>query len=253
VSIGVGFKCLDGIVLCADNQITYPANHKYYERKIYSHTIGTLEGAVAFTFAGNPNLMKMFNGKFQAGLGLIPKPYTADKIHTLIETLLDQMDILDSDPDGLHLLCAIGTPSGMKLLKSDRKAIGDVTGFEYVGVGDSSVLRYLSPLLIRRPTLRINEAMNIGIYLVLQAKRYVDGCGGETDAISITDRAIVTNTAGTYNVEQILLQMEHAIGQVANAFFDSDKTDEEVQQFIDRLAGKMKDHRPTFTQRWRLR
>src|SRR5271167_4782076 len=73
VTIGVGFLCSNGIVLCADNQITWPQFHKYYECKIYPHS--TPEWATVFTFAGNPSLMKSFDGKFEGAMRLVPPPY----------------------------------------------------------------------------------------------------------------------------------------------------------------------------------
>ena len=79
VTIGIGFLCDAGIILGADNQITWPTNHKYYECKIYRFSFDRCP--VAFTFAGNPNLMKMFHGKFEAAMKLVPPPYTASIIH----------------------------------------------------------------------------------------------------------------------------------------------------------------------------
>ncbi|HEY6306619.1 MAG TPA: hypothetical protein VI488_09210, partial [Candidatus Angelobacter sp.] len=77
MSIGVGFHCPCGIVLCADTQITYPANHKYYEKKIYLQAQG--DWLAGFSYAGNPNLMKSFDGKFRDAMTVIPGPYTAAK------------------------------------------------------------------------------------------------------------------------------------------------------------------------------
>jgi Resolvase, N terminal domain len=37
MTIGVEFPCRDGIVICADTRITWPARHKFYECKIYPH------------------------------------------------------------------------------------------------------------------------------------------------------------------------------------------------------------------------
>src|ERR1700691_6315771 len=69
VTIGVGFLCEDGIVLCADNQITWPQSHKYYECKIYEHR--TNEWSMLNTFSGDPDLVKSFNGKFRDAMSKI--------------------------------------------------------------------------------------------------------------------------------------------------------------------------------------
>ncbi len=36
MTIGIGIKCTDGVVLSSDTQITFPGSHKYYESKIFT-------------------------------------------------------------------------------------------------------------------------------------------------------------------------------------------------------------------------
>src|ERR1700719_3848454 len=61
VTIGVGIKCTDGIVLCADSQFTFQNSHKFYDTKIYNLHLDKRPGWVCFTFAGDPGLMDMFH------------------------------------------------------------------------------------------------------------------------------------------------------------------------------------------------
>ena len=86
MTIGIGFLCETGIVLCADNQITWPESHKYYECKLYPHA--TADWTVAMTFSGSPELMKSFNGKFRDSMALMPAPYTVSRIQDNVETIL---------------------------------------------------------------------------------------------------------------------------------------------------------------------
>ena len=95
MTIGVGFLCDDGVVLCADNQITWQNQHKYYECKIYPHL--TSDWAAYITFAGNPTLMKSFDGKFKDTMAKMPAPVTAARIRDAIETVLAFLDVLDGD------------------------------------------------------------------------------------------------------------------------------------------------------------
>src|SRR5271165_1553360 len=73
VTIGIGFLCSDGIVLCADNQITWPGSHKHHKSKIYHHD-SSAEWKAVFTFAGNPDLMESFNGKFRDTMTIMRAP-----------------------------------------------------------------------------------------------------------------------------------------------------------------------------------
>lgn len=103
VTIGIGFLCQDGIVLCADNQITWPQSHKAYECKIYLHF--TDEWWMVNTFAGDVDLVKSFNGKFEDAMTKISAPYTAAKIQDVIETVLSFLNVLDANPADLWMLC----------------------------------------------------------------------------------------------------------------------------------------------------
>jgi hypothetical protein len=245
VTIGIGFRCEDGIVLCADTQITYPAYHKYYDHKIYHHSENN-EYTTAFTFSGNPNLMRMFFDKFCEAVAVAQRPLTESKIRDVIETVLGCMDVLDNDE--LHLLCGIVVPpSGMKFLKTERKIVSEVPSrFDFVGVGDSSLLRYLAPLLTQRPSYKAEQACYLGIYLTLQAKRYVDGCGGETDAIVLKKNGSVSLLTSPYSIEQALLKMEFLLGRIATFFFDNDVPESEFNDHLRRFTESLQSQRPDF-------
>src|ERR1700674_33374 len=61
VSIGIAFRCSDGIVVCADTQITWQ-RHKDYESKV--NYLSGIDWTMASVYAGNPHLMKSFFAKF---------------------------------------------------------------------------------------------------------------------------------------------------------------------------------------------
>jgi hypothetical protein len=178
VTIGIGFLCDDGIVICSDNQITWTQSHKDYKRKIYQHS--TADWAALFTFAGNPDLMESFDGKFRETMKIVPPPHTASKIQDAIETVLSFMDLVETDPDGLYMICGIVIPKReVRLLKTSRKIVSELQDYGYVGVGDSSILRFLGQLITQSPKgYRTRQALRLAIYLVLKAKTHIDGCGG---------------------------------------------------------------------------
>jgi hypothetical protein len=234
--------------LCSDTQITYPANHKYYESKIYNYSDSGKETGIAVTYAGNPNLMKMFDGKFSAALKLVAKPYTTEKVQEVIETVLSMMDLVDSDPDGLHMLCGIAIKGvSPVLLKTERKIVGRVVeNFDYVGVGDSSLLRYLAPLVTRTVRFYSQQALHIGTYLILQAKRFVDGCGGDTIGIVLKPYGGRTELLQSHYMEERLLALEFSLGSVASALFFGRLTDDQFGQFCDQLIRELKEYRKQF-------
>jgi hypothetical protein len=97
--------------------------------------------------------MKMFDGKFKESMKLVPSPYTAERIMEVIETVLGLMDVIDEDSVGLYMLCGIATAlSDFRFIKTSQKIVSEVRLYDYVGVGDSSLLRYLVPLVARGMT-----------------------------------------------------------------------------------------------------
>jgi hypothetical protein len=103
---------------------------------------------------------------------------------------------------------------------------------------------------VRRREFLTREAYNISAYLVFQAKRYVDGCGGNTDAVIMEKNGHATNihlrSGGRGGIEPQFQLMEHTLGELASAFFDSRTSDDEVKRSLDLLASTITDNRPLF-------
>jgi hypothetical protein len=254
VTIGVGFLCEDGIVLCADNQITWPESHKYYECKIYPH--GNDEWSMVNTFAGDPDLAKSFNGKFKDAMNRVERPYTAAKIQDVIETVLSFLDVLDTNSSDLWMLCAIAIPnSTMRLVRTTGKVVSEVSDYSYVGVGDSSLLRHLGQLItgvqLYRPR-RADHAYMLGTYLVLKAKTHVEGCGGDTDAFVLRPSGHVEIRSGDYyRTEQQMLRIESKIKVVASCFFDKRIADSDFDKVVAELVRVLKeDHHEVSSRMW---
>jgi hypothetical protein len=68
--------------------------------------------------------------------------------------------------------------------KANQVVIGER---EYIGGGDSSVLRYFADIVSRTEIPTTDKALTLGIYLVSLATRYVDGCGLGVNALVLED------------------------------------------------------------------
>jgi hypothetical protein len=236
--------CEDGIVLCADNQITWPQYHKYYECKLYTH--GTSQWGMLNTFAGDPNLAKSFNEKFDDAMTEVAPPYTGAKIQAVIETVLSFLSVLDNKPEDLSMLCGIVTIDGeMRLAKTSGRVVSPVVTYDYVGVGDSSALRYLGQLIsgVQHYRLyRADQAFMLATYLVLKAKTHVDGCGGDTDAMILRPNCHVELRSGdTDRTEQKILRIESKIRVVAQCFFDKRISEDNFDKASAELVRVLKE------------
>ncbi|MGA2876695.1 MAG: hypothetical protein ABSE82_14320 [Nitrososphaerales archaeon] len=239
VSIGVGFRCDLGIVLCSDTQITWKGRHKAYETKQF-YPCGH-EWTMASVYAGDPQLWKSFCNKFMEYIEAHYKanarePNTTKELREILETTLCYFSELDSDPLALCLLVGfVIRNKEIRLVKTEGKLISDVDVFDHVGCGDSSLLRYLTPITAEKdrwPT--ISQALYAGTYWVLQAKRWVEDCGGDTEAFVLHWKGTVHNRNGaTYNWEQHLLGLELNLATMLKTLGDPTIKDED---FEDRLT-----------------
>ena len=50
----IGLRCADGVVLCADQQLTLPGYYKYHETKIESEL--DIDWSLSFAYSGLPGL-----------------------------------------------------------------------------------------------------------------------------------------------------------------------------------------------------
>ncbi len=170
MTIGIGFSCADGIVLVADQQISYGAYFKKYECKIFTHN--TSDWAIGMTYSGDPELMKIVDEKFTEAMENTyrsKKPGSGSEIKKLLEKTLSGMKTLDTaqDPEGFYMLCGVVIPGKeMALIRTERKKVREVKELSsYVGIGDSSVLQYLTRMLVADNILNAKQAMYIGVYL----------------------------------------------------------------------------------------
>lgn len=177
VTVALGFNCGDGIVMCSDQQITSKGWHKYYESKMYAIS-GFGDQApytVMLTYAGDPHLAKTIYEKLaasQAGFD------STESLKSLLEGLLSE--IPRDDAEGTHFLCGFCRKPGiLGLLRTSGYSVHEV-GADRIGMGDSSLLSFLFSLMVIQP-IDVWHAVFMGHYIIEQAKKFVDGCGGDTD------------------------------------------------------------------------
>jgi len=243
VSIGLGIKCIDGVVLCADTQYTAPGSHKFYDRKIFVVGRDNPTTWVSFAFAGNPDLMRMFDERFSS---IVQDRSYSSTLVAIRQTLADVLEEMDqkiaSDQSGLYMLCGITVAEEEPvLLKISRQIVCPVDLYDYVGVGDCSVVRYLSKVLFQSPKMTVKAASLLGTYLILQAKTFVDECGGETDLvallpngkINVKDRGIT----GSYEQQAGWLEFFFAriVASLSNPEDRSNRLESDIDRFIRRL------------------
>ncbi len=243
MTIGIGFRCVDGIVLCSDTEIS-DDSMKYTERKIHYRIIKGSAGdcTIGLTYSGSPELMEMVWDKFLVTVECPSYNPTPESIKDSLESILrDNKDVITPDKGGLSILCGIAQKGGQfSLHRTQDNNIRPVPRFAFVGVGDSSLLRYLSPMLIGDCELNVNMAEKLGTYMVAKAKVYVVGCGGEMNMITLKpDGYIHLGDVIALAYERELEFLEHSFGKLIKAGLDTSlkesELDAEAGQFLYQL------------------
>ena len=190
MTIAIGMRCFDGIVLAADQQITAPNGTKYSEEKI--RIIDGRDWVLAITYADSTGLMKEAQKKILDFVLKTPdREITPDAVYTISEHILIGMGRQQKDLN-LQLLIAISTIyAGPEMFMFDGSGLQRADGFNCLGAGDSSVIRYLSKSLYS-PLLATENGKNFGIYLVAKAMKFVEGCGEPINVAIIKRGGIFT-------------------------------------------------------------
>jgi hypothetical protein len=166
----------------SDRQITKEGGLKYYEKKTWYFS--AMHFTIASAYVGSPDLAGAFNFELKR---ILP-PETSEsmlldaEIKELVETALAKvwrkhrrnwdLQMLIGYQQRDYTECAVWRSSGKTLVSSD---------LDCIGVGDSSVIRFLFDTFGQGHSLEVKQFMPLGLYAMMQAKKYISGCGGKTD------------------------------------------------------------------------
>jgi 20S proteasome alpha/beta subunit len=184
MTIGVGFKCEDGIVLATDTQYTTDGLLKTLGPKLFN-VAERPDLAVIIAGAGSVPFMRLAVGQIGAKSKQIPDGTASlPAITTIVEeTLLDiftkHVYTVPGDQPHFELLIGIWTRSeGLNLFQTYLTSLTPVAEYAFVGLGVYVSDYALS--LMYRPDITVQEAKFLAAYCVKAAKDYVDACGKET-------------------------------------------------------------------------
>lgn len=180
MTIALGMLCSDGAVLAADRQITKEGGLKYEEKKyVIGHVQGSIPLDYIFVYCGTPEVAHIFEEKI--GMALLDGVSSGNIF--MPSMVIDNLKSVFRDKESKYIesLIMFGSPQIQPFIvrtKDSRVVRGQI---EYIGVGDSSVIRYVSDLLPSRIT--VEQALPICAYLVTLGNRYIDGCGFGPDVL----------------------------------------------------------------------
>lgn len=195
VTIGLGFTCNNGVVLCADRQITVTTGMKYEKQKVSWYQVFSPERkkaktltAFGMTYAGDPDKAKVLAYRISQKLkNHVFRPHKGfsydDDARGIVESCLKSKN---ARPDealiAFQMKSSFGWRKPFIIRTSGTKVV--LGHREYIGVGDSSVIRYFDKM-VGSKIRNISQAECFGAYLVSVANGCVEGCSGGPDVLTL--------------------------------------------------------------------
>lgn len=191
MTIAAGFRCADGIVLCADSQITAADGTKYNAEKLIGYSNDDID--VVFAFAGVEVFSKMCIERLAQRILTSQvsdvEQVLRDEALSIHQTYAPQATSSTTEYD-LDVLVA----TKFRLQDRDVLALFHIEGpavsppiktFDCIGIGRTVARQAVN--VFYKSQLSIQEASRIAVYSLQQTKTNVDGCGGPSQIILIWD------------------------------------------------------------------
>jgi len=244
MTIAIGFWCKDGIVLASDTQTTDPAGgYKHDEPRFYEHR--DPEWTTIFTYAGAPEVMRKFSATFMDSAFSASISSCKDITQIVGEVLSDMTCDLSFETGGaLYILGALAIhDKEMLMIKTANGTVCTAGPYEQIGVGDSSLLRFLERMVCG-PTgteYATAQALKLSVYLVHQARKYIDGCGGATNIrVLRPDGHFDISDGVTGDSEKEIEEIESRLSIAASLSFDARVPARTLEQSWETVMDKLK-------------
>ncbi len=192
MTICVGFRCVDGIMLCADTQETFSGYLKLKQPKIeIKGAIFPMNQSPCAVFAGAGNdgdLIDVLADKLWCAM----EPKGVEGLDAMIEAAENELTfqyqrLIPLYPSGVpeteFLVGVWAALNEFNLIKIRGPLLKRNVILDAIGCGDI-LATYLTMRLLY-PKSWIGQATPVGIYIIDQVKEHVEGCGGNTQLVTI--------------------------------------------------------------------
>jgi 20S proteasome alpha/beta subunit len=253
LTIIAGFRCSEGIVLCADTQETSGSSKKdvpklrFSERGILTDT----PLAVAFCGAGpGPFIDRMIDQAWEDVQVATTLDEACDEIKRSIEETYKRYGSIfqDGQCPTADLIYGVKASGGSRLFCANGPIVNEK---DYYSSGAGY---YMADFLAKRmysKNLNLRQCAILAAFIIFQAKEHVDGCGGATHIGVLRDEG-VSGLAEAENIKAITEMADSAdisfgrmLLQAADLDLSSDefmKPAAEEIEYLDRLREAQKNN-----------
>ena len=198
MTIAAGFKYRDGILLCADREITEGAS-KYSRSKVFGEQIGP-DVSLGFSFSGAMDYAVM---AIQGIIAVVKSSHLTshaqiwlaikDTIHEIYSDSIGRLPEYQQENFHFSLLLAVYAEGTVKLFTSENTAITEESQYRCIGIG-RELAKYLVGAIGCEGSDRmpLQNAEIVSLRILDHVKENVPGCGKEMDALIMGANGILT-------------------------------------------------------------
>jgi len=179
LTIAASFQIADGIVFCADRMMSYEQS-AYYELKLFNAR-GSNFSAVAVAASDDMITAKSVIRGFFDGVVGGHTNFHAENLQNALEGCLKVKLESVQDPNMFLIMAFMRDEGDYYVLSSHNTSVNQASPCEIVGIGDVSLVRYITDSLYR-VGLTLKQGVALAAYVIWAAKKYCPMyCGGDTD------------------------------------------------------------------------
>ena len=215
MTIVLGMKTPQGLILAADTQESYAGSHKVNRPKLFykaEKNLCDLPMGLAVAGAGfGPWLDKITAAMWDAIQDATSLDEACSKVEDEIKKRYDEYrQLLNSSIDS-ELIYGIGASGGTRLFHAWGPIVNEVT-HRAAGSGQP-----IADFLLRhhKTTIHITNAMALAIYVLYSAKQHSEGCGGDTHV------AVIQNQGDNYLLDSGQVKAMENLFEAASGFTDN--------------------------------
>ena len=259
MTVAAGFRFAEGLLICADTEITLGAELKTRATKIFPYRFKASGNRAVFTFSGDVILSKQCIQKIARALASSGKSLWAMQ-DVLAEQVYDfHQKYIFKHPNyqygtgpTVNLIAGMWSADGqLGLFESSEHAVvkvSDQDAMAITGTG-GNFASYVARPLVPHGLMKMTDLMTVAVYALKEAKDNVPGCGQGSELITIMKDGEIGNKGWLHSSHVESFADAFGVG-VRHLFIetcDLDTPEEQVKRRFDSLWSVILDTRKYLT------
>src|SRR5271157_2489385 len=180
MTIALGLRCFDGLVLCTDS-LEEDGVTKRFVDKMWVYEVHD-DWGIAIASAGEGDLADSFTDGLQHILG--NSDFDEMKLLSKLRLAIKQVRTNYPESQFAFLASIFGPPFYCQLFRVNDQSMhfGPVRRYQTLGIGGSLASFLISQLF--KPSMFIEDGMRLAVFVAARVKEHVQGCDGPTSVVT---------------------------------------------------------------------